>query len=1007
MKKQIKLVILLFTVICLSTYAQKSYQGNESLKWYTKGVLAFENQNFSLAKVYFDKTRKSHKSSKNIEIYQLMSSISLNEANAGDQVKQYLEVHPFTPHRTVLILTLANYYFKKKHTKTALKWFDKLDVKYLTTEEEINYNYKLAFANYSAANYTKAKQYLLPITQSGAYQDEANYYLANIAIQTKDYNTALSYLEKINGVSKYKREIDYQTLVILYQQKEYQKTIKLGENNFERAIGFEKSEMAKIIGESYFHVGEYEKAITYLLLYKGRKNKLTGTDYYFLGYSFYKRESYKEAIQNFNKITDEKSTVAQNAHYHLADCYLKLNQKTEALNAFKNASEMTFDVDIQKDAYLNYAKLSYEIGNPYVSSSEVLQNFVNLYPNASEANEIKGLIINAYLQYQDYDGALTYYKNQKILKDSQYQLVLLEKGLTLFSTYKYQEALPYFTEASNMFLNDEIKNKALFWKAETLSELNNFKGAAYYYKSFLNDGKNRQIKEYNDGLYGVAYSLFQQKKYAEAIIYFENYVSKIENGDKKINAILRIGDCNYVTKDYWKALDNYNKVIEHNGAQVDYAMYQKGLAYGFLGRNKQKIKALKNLQTSFKTSAYLDNSYYQLGNLYVNQNKTDLALEAYNYLTNNYPKSPLVAKTMLKQGSVYFNSENNSEAVKILRNIVSSYPGTTEAVQAVKIAEQVYKDMDKVEVYAAWVKKLEFINISDVDIDRTMFEAVENRYLDNQLKETITSGKKYLINFPNGVYALTTNFYVAQAFFNTNEKEKAIPYYQQVIDKNTNEFTEISMNRLSQIYLENQNWTLASPLLLQLESESNNDQNVVYAQSNLMKYYFTIKEYRKAILYTDKVLENKKSTEQAVEDAYIFGARSAVAIKQMDKAKLYYQKLETLGKGVVLAEANYYKALWLYKDKDYEKSNKQIQVLASKYQGYKYWGVKGLVLMAQNFHELKDNFQASFILKNVITNAQEFKDVVESAQTLLNEYQPGKKEESSGEKLSKDVENEL
>ena len=79
------------------------------------------------------------------------------------------------------------------------------------------------------------------------------------------------------------------------------------------------------------------------------------------------------AIDQFNKIINGKNAVAQNAYYHLADSYLKTEQKTAALNAFKRASEMQFNAVITEDALLNYARLSYEIGNSYESPSLVLQ----------------------------------------------------------------------------------------------------------------------------------------------------------------------------------------------------------------------------------------------------------------------------------------------------------------------------------------------------------------------------------------------------------------------------------------------------------------------------------------------------------------------------------------------------------------------------------------------------------------------------------------------------------
>jgi TolA-binding protein len=81
-----------------------------------------------------------------------------------------------------------------------------------------------------------------------------------------------------------------------------------------------------------------------------------------LGYAYYKQNDFENAISQFNKIINGKDFLAQNAYYHLGESYLKLDKKQEALNAFKNASEMPFDSSIQEDASLNYAKLSYEIG---------------------------------------------------------------------------------------------------------------------------------------------------------------------------------------------------------------------------------------------------------------------------------------------------------------------------------------------------------------------------------------------------------------------------------------------------------------------------------------------------------------------------------------------------------------------------------------------------------------------------------------------------------------------
>ena len=109
------------------------------------------------------------------------------------------------------------------------------------------------------------------------------------------------------------------------------------------------------------------KSKGYLKDYKGKKGKWNNTDYYQLGYAYYKQNDFEGAISEFNKIIGGDNSVAQNAYYHLGESYINLDKKQEALNAFRNASQMDFDLKIQEDAWLNCAKISYEIGNPYQS----------------------------------------------------------------------------------------------------------------------------------------------------------------------------------------------------------------------------------------------------------------------------------------------------------------------------------------------------------------------------------------------------------------------------------------------------------------------------------------------------------------------------------------------------------------------------------------------------------------------------------------------------------------
>ena len=93
---------------------------------------------------------------------------------------------------------------------------------------------------------------------------------------------------------------------------------------------------------------------------------------------------------------------------------MKTNKKSQALNAFRTTAAMSYQKDIQQNAWINYAKLSYEIGNPYKSTPEVLGQFVKKYPDAPEVKEINDLIVLSYFGSQDFKNALSYFDNSGI-----------------------------------------------------------------------------------------------------------------------------------------------------------------------------------------------------------------------------------------------------------------------------------------------------------------------------------------------------------------------------------------------------------------------------------------------------------------------------------------------------------------------------------------------------------------------------------------------------------------
>ena len=987
-KKVVFPLVIFF--ITITIVAQKTAIYTNSLSEYNHAIKLYQNKAFIAAQQQFNEIKSQFDNSSelkaNCEYYVANCAVRLEQPNSDDLMQQFVAKYPTSLKRNSAFMDVANYYFKIGKYSYAAKWYSRVNTTNLTINSEEDFNFKYAYSLFANKVYSKAKEYFLLLLDSQEYGAQAKYYYGYIAYKNDDYETADTYLEEVVEDKNFKTKVSYYLADMNFKLGKFEKAIEHGLPLLEKAKRVEHSEISKIIGESYFNLQKYEEAILHLKNYKGKRGKWNNTDYYFLGYAYYKQNDFENAINNFNKIINGNNSVAQNAYYHLAECYLKLKKKNEALNAFRNAAQMKFKPEIQKDAWLNYAKLSYEIGNPYKSVPDVLQEYIELYPNSKNKNEISNLIISAYITSKDYEGALDFLKNKKSTKErSLFQKVAFYRGVELFTEGNYEVAKEHFENSIAIPLDANFTARAIFWKGECNYRLNNFIDALADFKAFSFNNEASKTAEFEHLNYNLGYTYFKQKDYKKAIHEFKNYIYKnTKDIVRRNDSYLRIGDGYFASSNYSNAIINYKKAIEIHGNDTDYAQFQMAISYGLTNNENAKISTLNTFLNTHLKSTYRDDALFVLGNSYINKNKNELALENFDNLISHYKRSPLVSKAMLKKGLIYYNTERNEQALSTYKNIVKRFSKTAEAKQAVKNTRQIYMDLGRVDEYANWVKGIDFVNVTNAELDNDTYESAEKQYLQNNHKKAVVSFTKYLQSFPSGLHTLKANFYLAQSLFSENKHSKAIPYYTNVINQERNKFTENALSSLSQIYLENNNWENAIPILERLEKEANLPQNITFSQSNLMKGYYANKKYSRAVNYAELVLKNTKLQDRIKSDAHIIIARSAIKTANEEKARIAYKEVEKIASGKLKAEALYYDAYFENKDGSYRVSNKIVQKIAADYSAYKYWGAKGLILMATNYYELQDAYQATYILESVLKNFAEFDDVVEEATKELN-----------------------
>lgn len=981
--------ILTFFVITNSVHAQKTEVYAHQLTDFDKAVSLYNEKQYVSAQLLFDKVKKQNPTDEiaaECAYFSAFCAIKLNQNDAEFAMEKFVADYPTSSKQNQAYIGVSHYYFEQGNFQKALQYFDKVDEKGLSYEEMDTFNFQKGYAYFSSQKKKEATIYFNKVLQSKEYGSQAKYYLGFMAYEKEDYSQATKYFDEVSGEEKYKEKLSYFQADMNFKSGNFQKAIETGKASMPHSSALEKSELNKIIGESYFNLQQYDAALPYLVEYKGKKGKWNNTDYYQLGYAYYKQKQYDNAVSQFNKIIEGKDFVAQNAYYHLGESYLNLDKKPEALNAFKNASEMDFDPKIKEDAHLNYVKLSYEIGNTYQSVPDILTSYLDSYPSSASHDEIETLLINSFITSKNYKQALVVLeKNKTSLNKEAYQKVAFYRGLELYIDGNYSEAKELFAKSLKEQRNTAFTARAIFWTAEIEYLMDHYSEALLLFKQFEGYLDSKILSEKKNYFYDVAYCYFKLKDYEQAGLNFQNYIDENKVDNVRLNdAYLRLGDSRFATSKYWPAMDAYNKAVEMKGIDADYAAFQKAISYGFVSKNDKKIEDFTKFLANYKSSQYRDDALFELANTYVTESKAELALKTYDQLLSEYKNGTYASKSLLRQGLVYYNSNKDELALTKFKKVAADYAQTPEAIEAVSSARLIYVDNGKVDEYATWVKSLSFVSVSDVELDNDSYEAAEKQYLQNNSKQAAANLSSYVVNFPNGLHSLPANFYLAQTYYNDGLFANAVPNYEFVIAKPKSEFTEQALVRLCEIHLKKDDFARAIPVLIRLELEADFPQNITFAQANLMRSYYETKDYANAVIYAEKVIANPKTDNKIKSDAQIIVARSAVKTNDENKAKAAYAKLLLIAKGELAAEALYYDAYFKNKDAKYLESNKVVQKIAKEYSGYQYFGAKSLIVMAKNYFQLQDSYQATSILTSVIENFTDFQDVVEEAKIELD-----------------------
>ncbi|HBR12212.1 MAG TPA: hypothetical protein DD740_08420 [Chryseobacterium sp.] len=874
---------------------------------------------------------------------------------------------------------LADYYLGKKDFEKALQALQNVNQYQLSKEENTQYIMKLGYAKFMTGDSAGAIEAL---EESFKTADETSkpaisYMLGHLYYADKQNENAFIYFDQIKNNEEYAHLVKPYYVQMYYNQKNYDLAISEGNDilNTSKTTAYD-TEIHKIVGESYFMKGDYQSAYPHLKLFLDKEQSPSESDLYEMGFVSSQVGKNAEAVGYYNQLINSNSPLAQNAYYQLGNAYLQNNQKQEALSAYRNASQMNYDAKVQQLALEQYAKLGYELGNPFENSSKVIQRYLDKYPKSAKNQEMRSLLVKSYLYSGDYKATLDALakldqktnETKKIEQEVSYLL-----GSEEFNKGNFDAAESYFKRSLQYNLNKDFYKKAQYWLGQTYYQKGDYKSAIAAYTKLENETADG-FPEREQLDYDLGYAYFKSKDFTSAQEYFKEYL-RFPKQEYKADAELRLADTYYANNQLNEALDIYNKAENAS----DYTLYQKALALGFKGDTVAKISELKTLISKYPNSEYVDDANYEIATAYAQNDDFTNSNSYFDKVIRSSPDKDLVANSQIYRAQNLIDLNQNDNAIAEFRQLAKQYKTTAYADKIVAAAKPAFVKNGDVAGYEQFAKGLN-VNVSGTEISEINLNLAQDSFSKKDYGKAVTYYEKYLDQSPSGDNLFKAQYELGESYYQLKQTDKALLPLQNVADFQ-NDYQQEAQVRLAQIYLAQDKVADAKKYLEQTASSTNvTIKN--FSSVELMKIYADEKNFAEAEKYANAVIANTKNSAATFEQAKVIKARSLMQQGKDKDAQTAYTALEKSSNTEVAAEALYAKAFYQNKGKAFKSSNETIFKLANNYASEEYWGAKALVIMAKNYLALKDNYQASYTVDEIINNYGDFPEIVAEAKEV-------------------------
>lgn len=526
---------------------------------------------------------------------------------------------------------------------------------------------------------------------------------------------------------------------------------------------------------------------------------------YSLAYPLFKE--LKQAVRETDKVN--KAISVQEINYYTIVCALKQNEGRAEDEALEY-------IEVEKNS-ARTQMMNFHLGEYYFrteSFSAAIQRYEQTAIENLSNREIADMKFHlgySYFNLQNFAQAKPLFNSIRTIKDDpNYLDANYYYGFLAFRDGQYNDALQSFKIVENEKSYGAV---VPFYIAQIYYIQGKKDEAISYIQKKLQSGSNSQYYDLElKQLIGHAY--FENKDYAKALPYLEDYVSR----SKKVRRedLYELSYSYYQENKLNKAIDGFKQLSGKDDSLSQHAMYLLGDAYLKTGQKANARNAFLFCSSNSSNAAQKEISKYQYAKLSYELGYQDEALNSLSSFLSDYPNSTYNTEAKELMIDVLANTNNYRDAQALLESLSRPsenakrlyprilYGRATEMVNDGRLAEaDVLLDKVLDEPYNRNVLPLTYFWKGEIGYRNNKLDTAikyYHAYIDNGAPasgETNISNARYNLGY---AYLRKENYPVSLSFFEPLAKSPAL---------NTDAFTQDSYIRTADNYFMLKNYAKA------------------------------------------------------------------------------------------------------------------------------------------------------------------------------------------------------